>query len=126
MNNLTLAEMRTHCEAVIRAARTGKVEMNHDRAQLKALGNHQSDDQGEAIIYLPESEFKRMHALLAQAHKSMEVVHEMERHHRESAESWRKIAERNALLVRKYKEEADSLRLELSALQAQVFAGVVR
>ena len=43
MNNLTLAEMRTHCEAVIRAARTGKADMNHDRAQLKALGNAPRD-----------------------------------------------------------------------------------
>ena len=89
--------------------------MNHDRAQLEALGNHQSDDQGEAIIYLPESEFRRMHELLAQAHKSMDVVYEMEKHHREAAERWRKIAERNALLVRKYKEESDALRLVLYA-----------
>lgn len=93
----------------------------NDRAQLQALSEHQD---GEFIIYLPEGEFKQMHALLKQAHESLDVFQGMEAHQRNAAESWRKVAERNAILVRKYKEESDSLRLELSALQAQVFAGL--
>ena len=41
---MNLNEMSRWCEAVIEAARTGKADMNHDRAQIEALGTSQQPE----------------------------------------------------------------------------------